>query len=164
MNKALYILAGYDEETEARLEEIQNALYAKGFEGTQTQNIPLHITLASYPSNQEKEAELKERLYNLAKEASSFDVTFNHIGIFGGGKVLFVAPDTNERLLKTRELFGDSYNWTPHTTMLIDEPEFIYKALPVVLEKFSAFAGKITALHLYEFFPARHILTVCFEE
>lgn len=28
----------------------------------------------------------------------SFEVTFNHIGIFGGARVLFVAPDSNDKL------------------------------------------------------------------
>ena len=34
-NKALYVLAGYDDETEKSLAGIQNRLYDLGFEGTQ---------------------------------------------------------------------------------------------------------------------------------
>ena len=164
MEKALYILAGYDELTEIRLQGVQNALYARGFEGTHTKNIPLHITLAFYPSNPLREAELKEMLQKLVKEVSPFDVTFNHIGIFDGGRVLFIAPDCNEKLLKIKELFGSSFNWTPHTTMLMDEQSSILKALPIALQEFSAFKGKVTALHLYEFWPTRHILTVYLEK
>ena len=161
-DKALYVLAGYDEETELHLANIQNKLYEHGFTGTHTKNIPQHITLGSFST--EKEAELKDLLQRLSAEVPSFEVTFNHVGVFGGSKVLFVAPDSNEQLLKLKERFGDSYNWTPHTTMLIDNPEEIYKALPVVMENFSAFQGRITALHLYEFFPTRHIMSVHFEQ
>lgn len=157
-DKSLYVLAGYDECTETHLSEIQNKLYEKGFIGTHTKNIPQHITLGSFPTS--KEEELIRLLRHTAEQTAAFEVTFNHVGIFGGAKVLFIAPDTNSALLKIKELFGDSYNWTPHTTMLIDTPETIYKALPTVMENFASFSGKITSLHLYEFFPARHILTV----
>lgn len=44
-----------------------------------------------------------------------------------------------------------------------DNPDTIYKALPLVMNEFSAFDGKVTSLHLYEFFPTRHILSVDFE-
>lgn len=161
-NKALYVLAGYDETTELHLSSMQNQLYEHGFIGRHTRNLPQHITLGSFPT--EAESQLVESLHTLSTECSSFEVTFNHIGIFGGANVLFVAPDTNEQLLKLKERFGDSYNWTPHTTMLIDNPDEIYKALPVVMRSFSAFKGRITSLHLYEFFPARHILSVDFKD
>ncbi len=160
-NKALYVLAGYDETTELHLASIQNELYKHGFIGRQTKNLPQHITLGSFPT--ETEAQLVDLLRTVSTEYSSFEVTFNHIGIFGGANVLFVAPDTNEQLWKLKERFGDSYNWTPHTTMLIDNPDTIYKALPVIMTSFSAFKGRITSLHLYEFFPTRHILSVDFK-
>ena len=47
--------------------------------------------------------------------------------------------------------------------MLIDEPENIQKAVPLVMKEFSSFNGKVTNLHLYEFWPTRHILTVHLE-
>lgn len=155
-DKALYVLACYDTSTEAHLTAIQNKLYEAGFTGTQTKFMP-HITLGSFPTDEE------DRLIALLRgfpAISPFEVTFNHAGIFGGARVLFLAPDTSEALLKLKENFGSAYNWTPHTTMLIDEPDVIYKALPVVMENFSAFSGKVTSLHLYEFFPERHILSV----
>ncbi len=161
-NKALYVLAGYDETTELHLSSMQNQLYEHGFIGRHTKNLPQHITLGSFST--EEKAQLVDLLRTVSTEYSSFEVTFNHIGIFWGANVLFVAPDTNEQLLKLKERFGDSYNWTPHTTMLIDNPDEIYKALPVVMRSFSAFKGRITSLHLYEFFPARHILSVDFKD
>lgn len=160
-NKALYIMAGYDDKTEKYLANIQNKLYENGFIGTHTKNLPQHITLGSFPID--KEDELKNLLQELSKQINPFEITFNHIGIFGGSNVLFVAPDPNYELIELKERFGDSYNWTPHTTMLIDNPDTIYKALPLVMNEFSAFDGKVTSLHLYEFFPTRHILSVDFE-
>lgn len=157
-DKLLYVLAGYDDATEQHLAGMQNKLYERGFTGTHTKNIPQHITLGAFPT--EKESELTDLLRSLSGQGSSFAVTFNHIGIFGGARVLFVAPDPNVQLLHLKERFGDSCNWTPHTTMLIDAPETIYQALPVVMEDFAAFQGRVTTLHLYEFFPARHILSV----
>lgn len=157
-DKALYVLAGYDDKTEAYLSGIQNKLYSLGFSGFHTKNIPMHITLGSFPCD--KEGELKALVQKTAEEVSAFDVTVNHVGIFGGAQVLFAAPDVSHDMLSLKERFGDSTNWTAHTTFLIDAPEVIYKALPYVMEEFSAFGGKITSLHLYEFFPTRHILTV----
>lgn len=157
-DKALYILAGYDDETEKRLSGIQNKLYEQGFTGTHTKGIPQHITMGSFPTK--KEEALVELLKELSKEVSSFEVTFNHIGIFSGGRVLFIAPDTSAQMLVLKERFGGSDNWTPHTTMLIDAPDVILKAIPAVLGEFSSFRGKVTTLHLYEFWPTRHILSV----
>lgn len=157
-DKALYILAGYDDNTEKYLADIQNRLYEQGFSGTHTKNIPQHITLGSYPVD--KESDLIELLQRIAKTTKTFDVTFNHIGIFGGSKVLFIAPDSGKELLELKEQFGDSLGWTPHTTMLIDEPDVILKALPVVSNEFTSFCGRVTTLHLYEFWPTRHILSV----
>ena len=99
-------------------------------------------------------------LRKIADETRCFDVCFAHIGIFTGGKVLFIAPDKDTALIALKEKFGPSFDWVPHTTMLIDEPENIYKALPMVVKEFSSFHGKVTCLHLYEFWPTRHILTV----
>ena len=125
-NKALYILAGYDDPTERRLAGIQDNLYSQGFIGTHTKNIPQHITLGSFPLDQE--TRLVDLVRKIAKTTAPFTVAFNHIGIFAGGKVLFIAPDISRALLELKERFGPSRGWTPHTTMLIDEPEIILKS------------------------------------
>lgn len=157
-DKFLCVLAGYDEATEARLSALQQRLYDAGFIGTHTKDIPMHVTVGYGDCS--NESEWIEKLRRAAASAQPFDAAFNHIGIFGGGKVLFVAPDASHALLNLKENFGSADNWTPHTTMLIDEPDEIRRALPILLEEFSAFRGQFTQLHLYEFWPARHILTV----
>lgn len=156
--KILCVMAGYDDETEQYLAAIQNKLYKNGFVGTHTKNLPQHITLGIF--SVEKETEIIDLVTRVSKEIKSFDITFNHIGVFEGSNVLFVAPDPNSKLFILKEYFGDSFNWTPHTTMLIDNPEAIYKAVPIVAEDFKAFQGKVRNIHLYEFWPARHILSL----
>jgi 2'-5' RNA ligase len=157
-DKILCVLAGYDEKTEARLAALQNRLYENGFAGTQTRNIPQHITLGTF-SPEEEEA-LLPRMRQAAGECAPFPVTFNHAGVFGGARVLFIAPDISHELLRLKEHFGPACGWTAHTTMLIDEPQTIYQALPLVMEGFSAFAGEVSSLHLFEFLPTRHILSL----
>ena len=157
-NKFLCLMAGYDDHTEHYLAGIQKKLYAVGLTGQHTKNIPQHITLQTYPT--EQEGEVVQRLQKIAAETECFDVCFSHIGIFTGGKVLFIAPDKDTDLIALKERFGPSFDWTPHTTMLIDEPENIQKALPLVMQAIASFNGKGTRLHLYEFRPSRHILTV----
>ena len=157
-NKFLCLMAGYDDDTEKHLAGIQKKLYAAGFTGQHTKDIPQHITLQTYPCGQE--AEVADMVRRIAAETDTFDVCFSHIGIFTGGKVLFIAPDKDTDLIALKEKFGPSFDWTPHATMLIDEPENIQKALPMVVGEFSSFWGKVKRLHLYEFWPTRHILTV----
>lgn len=156
-DKILCVLAGYDLQTEKYLASIQQTLYDAGFVGTQTKDIFMHITLGTFsPSDEEM---LIERM-KVAAESTSFELTFNHIGIFGGSKVLFVAPDPNRELFSLKEHFGFYDNWTPHTTLLIDEPETIFRAAPTVAEQFHAFLGRVTSLHLYEFWPTRQIFSI----
>ena len=157
-DKALYILAGFDSNAESYLSSMQNALYEKGFSGKHTKNIPMHITLDSFPV--EMEGELIERLQAISGETKEFDLSFSHVGIFAGARVLFVASDINKELLELKGIFGKTEGWVPHTTMIIDEPEVIMRAAPIILDGFSPFLGKVTTLHLYEFWPTRHILSV----
>ncbi len=156
--KYLCIMAGYDDETSTKLEAFRQQVINAGFLGTQTTGIPHHITLGTFPVD--KECELIAQIQEIAAAADAFPVTFNHIGIFQGSKVLFIQPDSSHELLTLQSSFGTNYGWTPHTTMLIDEPENVVKAVPALLRNFSAFGGKVTQLHLYEFWPTRHILTV----
>ena len=156
--KTLYVLAGFDPAAELHLTEIQSKLYEQGFTGTHTKNIPQHFTLASFPTDQE--TELISLLRKVSAETAPFEITFNHIGIFEGERVLFLSPAFSTRLLNLKNQFGDDPNWTPHATMLIDTPQQISKAVPILMDRFASFTGTITTLHLYEFFPTRHILSV----
>ena len=162
-NKALYILAGYDDRTEKNLSGIQKKLYDQGFSGLQTRDIPMHFTLGSYPVEQEDE--LKARLARIAETHKAFDTSFNHVGLFRlpQNNVLFIAPEISREMLALKDEFRDSrdqFYWSPHTTMLIDKPAVIQEATQSVLKEFASFSGKVASLHLYEFWPTRHILSV----
>ncbi len=155
-DKMLCVLAGYDDQTSQRLDKLKECL--KDFETQKTKGLPHHITLCSAPT--EREAEIKRAMIAAAKNIKAFPITFNHIGIFGGAKVLFISPDVSFSLLKLKERFGDSWNWTAHTTMLISEPAMIIKASSVLSKTFNAFVGKVDRLYLYEFFPVRQICSI----
>lgn len=160
--KFLCVMAGYDNDTENYLVSMQNKLYENGYVGTHTKDLPQHITLGIIDSALEEN--MIQLVKKVAEETKPFAVTFNHIGIFGGSKVLFITPDTNKELLILKENFGGSYNWTPHTTMLIDEPKTVFSALPIIAEEFKAFQGKVENIHLYEFWPTRHIMSLDFSK
>jgi hypothetical protein len=55
MDKRLYVLAGYDQETEARLSALRQHLLDAGLIGTQTPDLPQHITLGSFDVSMEEE-------------------------------------------------------------------------------------------------------------
>jgi len=158
-SKALYLLAQFDAETERRLSSYYEFLQEHGFEGRQTKGIPYHFTLGSY--GVEYEEQLIEQLHTTCLETASFDIRLGHIGLFGLN-VLFIEPNMNFELLNLqRSFFNDcgkgDHLWTAHATLLIDEPDTILKALPMVAEKFEPFCAKIESIGLYEFFPARLI-------
>lgn len=165
--KALYVLAGYDDDTEKLLSEIQNKLYEQGFSGIQTKGIPMHFTMGSY--NTSREEELRKRIRIIADTHKPFRVEFNHVGLFRlpENDVLFVAPEVSREMLLLKDEFMDSedeFGWSAHTTMLIDKREVIEKATQIVLDELPIPSGTVTSLHLFEFWPARHIMSVQFNE
>ena len=162
-DKILCVLAGYDDRTEERLSGIQNKLYAQGFSGVQTKDIPMHFTLGTYDTSQENE--LRERLGKIAGTHRAFAAEFNHTGLFRlpANDVLFIAPEVSKDMLYLKDEFMDSkdkYSWSPHTTMLIDKPDVIGRATQAVLGEMPVPTGMVTTLYLYEFWPARLIASV----
>lgn len=158
MDKLLYAIARFDSATETKLKEAYNTLKRTGFNGKQTLNIPYHITLASF--DPARESEIQQRLENVSAAAKRFRLKFNHFGLFGLN-VLFYAPDVNAQLLELyRIVSGDedySNDWTAHTTVLIDEPETVLRALPIVSRHLNCFEAQVENISLYEFWPTRMI-------
>lgn len=158
-DKFLCVMAQFDKETEEKLGRIYKELLEAGFVGNQTPNLPYHITLGTFEL--EKENELKELLKKVASNTSKIQVSFNHIGLFGM-EVLFAAPSVSHELLNLQENFNSGYandlNWAPHATIIIDKPEVIQKAIPIVAQNFSSFSGYIESISLYEFWPTRFIV------
>lgn len=158
----LTLMAEYDAAAQLRLDGWYNALQNAGFTGTQTQNLTHHISLATFPV--EEEATAIALTKQVAAAYAPVDVHVSHIGLFSGGRVLFAAPDVNPALTALQRACGGGlvggHPWTPHTTMLIDTPEQVCAALPTLVEQFEPFLGRITHLHLCAFWPKREILRV----
>lgn len=157
-NKQLFIMAGFDPETEQRLKDWETRLERCGRPGQQTKNIPHHITLGMYPPAMEEQ--VKEMVLQAASETAPFPVSFQHLGIFGGGRVLFAAPCVDRALLNLKERFGSGTGWTAHATLLIDEPENILSAVAPAVGMFEEFEGRIESIFVHEFFPSRFVLSL----
>ena len=159
----LTLMADYDMVSQFRMDGWYNALQHAGFTGTQTPGLNHHISLATFPLEQEEEAiALTQRI---AAEFAPVDVHISHVGLFAGGRVLFAAPEMNPALAALqKECSGgrllNMHPFTPHTTMLIDTPETICRALPVLMEKFEPCRARLTRLHLCAFWPTREIINV----
>jgi len=156
-DKALYLLAQFDNETQNILAGYYDILRQNGFEGNQTKNIPYHFTLGRHGSDCEKQ--LISKLMEVCSETACIDINLGHIGLFGL-KVLFIGPNMNFELLKLHHSFfpnegNGCHAWSAHATLLMDEPETILKALPIIADNFKPIKARIESVGLYEFFPAR---------
>lgn len=161
--KILDLMAVLDDESQERLGKWYENLVEKGFVGQQTKDIPYHVSLAIFDPSKEKDivAEMEE----LSENFETIPVHISHIGIFAGCRVLYSAPDMNPAdLLSLRKAVktetNEQYPWTPHVTVLLDEPDIICEAIPLFIKDFEPFMAHITKLSLCEFWPTREILTV----
>ena len=155
----LTLMADLDPETQRRMDDWYQALRRAGFTGTQTPGLPYHISLAVFSLTEEQRAIAVLR--DAAARFAPFPLHISHIGIFAPGKVLFGAPERSAQLDALHDAcdFSPSSQrpWTPHATLLIDEPETVCAALPVLLRDFRPFTATVTRLHLCAFWPAREI-------
>ena len=159
-DRCLYLLAQFDKTTQEILAEYYDILERNGFIGSQTKNIPYHITLGKKEVEYEKQ--IISDLSIICANTDHIDIHLSHVGLFDLS-VLFIAPDMNFELLTLQQkLFPHcghgTYHWTAHVTLLIDEPEVILEALPVVSANFKPFKARIESIGLYEFFPKRFIM------
>ena len=155
----LCLMADLDEESQVRMAEWYAALREAGFTGRQTPGLPYHISLSTFPLCEEREA--VRRMNTACARFPAFPVHISHIGLFAGGQVLFGAPERNRALDELRGVCeptpDPSRPWTPHATILIDEPETVCAALPVLVRVFRPFVGTVARLHLCAFWPTREI-------
>ncbi len=162
----LCLMADLDEGVQKNMSEWYAEIKKEGFTGTQTPNLPYHISLATYPL--EMEEEVLEKVRKVAAEFSQVEVDLSHIGMFAGGSVLFAAPDRNPQLDKLQEAcqlgVPQQYGFTPHATILIDDPEVVQAALPTFVKCFRPMTGRITRLHLCAFWPTREIAALELKE
>ena len=156
----LTLMADLDPESQERMEGWYRALQAAGFTGTQTKGLPYHISLATFPPD--REAAAAEKAKKAALAFAPVPVHISHMGMFAGGSILFGGPEKDTGLAALREACKpetpEKFPWTPHVTILIDQPETVHAALPVFVKQFVPFTGTITRLHLCAFWPTREIV------
>ena len=86
----LTLMADLDENTQNTMSEWYNTLKNAGFIGIQTQGLPFHISLATFPLEQEQKAiELTKKT---AGEFSPIQVHISHIGILLQGRYCLEDP------------------------------------------------------------------------
>ncbi len=157
--KMIVLMADLDRASQERMAGWYGELRQAGFTGTQTPGLPYHISLAVFAPEEEDAALALTR--KAAAEFAPFPVHISHVGIFSPGRVLFGAPENNASLTALHDACEPKPDpekpWTPHATVLIDEPETVCAAVPVLLRSFSPFVGTVDALHLCAFWPTREI-------
>ena len=155
----LTLMADLDDKAQERMSGWYDSLREAGFTGIQTPGLPYHISLSTFPLEQEKEA--AEIARKAAAEFAPVPVHLSHIGMFSGGKVLFAGPEKNAELAALQEACRSDapqqYPWPPHATVLIDEPETVHAALPIFVKSFVPFMARVVRLHLCAFWPTREI-------
>ena len=155
----LTLMADLDDEAQERMSGWYDSLREAGFTGIQTPGLPYHISLSTFPLEQEKEA--AEIARKAAAEFAPVPVHLSHIGMFSGGKVLFAGPEKSAEMAALQEACRSNapqqYPWTPHATVLMDEPETVHAALPVFVKSFVPVMARIVRLHLCAFWPTREI-------
>ena len=160
--KRIYLIAQLDKASNERLSAIYDRLIAVGLIGEQTKGIPYHITLGSFDLSEQ--ARVIERTQDLCRKTKTFAINLSHIAMFGL-KVLFIAPAVNIELLKLHsELIPDQtvsgyHHWVAHTTLLIDSPDSIKTAIPIVAQAFTPFEATVQSVGVLKFPPARLITT-----
>ena len=162
----LTLLAELDDDSQKLMAGWYRELQAAGFTGVQTPDLPFHISIATFSLDQEKEA--VREVQRLGETFSAIPVQISHIGLFAGGRVLFGAPDRTPELTALRDAVGidktDMFPWTPHVTILIDEPEVVSDALRTWIRSFTPFSTRITGLRLCAFWPTREVTRVLLPE
>ena len=155
----LTIMAEYCEADQQRISVWYDALQQAGFTGNQTPGLRHHISLATYPVDQEAQA--IRVIKQAAARFAPVDVAIRHIGVLPGGQTLVAAPDMSQPLTALQQACGDGmvhgFPWLPHTTLLIDDPETIASALPTLMAHFAPIPAKIDRLRLCAFWPTREI-------
>ena len=159
MEKFLTVFAVFDDETQNKLKSLQNEVLKLGFVGTQTMDIPFHISLGSFPV--EKEEELKEKIMQICKQEKAFDISLKSVNDFNN-RVLFVEPETSAKLQNLHKIFdnnyADGFPWHAHATIFCDSEENVLKAKKELKQIFTPMNAKIVGVQMGEFFPTKMII------
>lgn len=157
-NKFLTVYAVFDETTQAKLSCWQNKILQSGLIGSQSMDIPFHISLGSFPVDQKEE--LLKQIICVGRTYSSFSLQLQAVKTFGN-KVLYLEPDESNDIAQLHTLFDGNYAdglpFVPHTTLFIGADDRTLHAKEILLSCFEPISVQITELHLSEFFPTKFI-------
>lgn len=157
-NKFLTVFAVFDEATQKKLKSFQDSVLGLGCPGTQTMDIPFHISLGSFKV--EDERELKARIKSACSHQRAFEIRLQKVGHFSN-RVLFIEPEENAPLRRLHDLFdgnfADGFPWHAHATIFCGEEAQVIKAKSRLDDIFVPIQGKITGIQMGEFFPTRMI-------
>ncbi len=152
-------MAVLDEKTQNILSNIQKEIISVLPNGTQTMNIPFHITLGSYPP--EMEEDVVEMVRAAVRSTSSFPIQLLGYGDFGN-MVLYAEPSIPAELVALRKRFecdyAESYPWIPHTTLFCGDCESVNLARTLLPKIDNPIRAEIVGIELGEFFPTRMIM------
>lgn len=155
--KFLTVYAVLDEATQQELTQLQNQILKKYPKGTQTMEIPFHISLGSFPVSLKEE--LVQRIVNCTKEMTPFSLDLQSVGHFNN-KVIFIEPKINEALVNLHQQFdgnfADGFSWHPHITLYIGMEEDGKEILSQLV--FKQKTAQIVAIELGKFFPTEIII------
>ena len=158
-NKFLTVFAVFDSMTQRKLKILQDEIISLGYSGTQTMDIPFHISLGSF--NVECEQELKAKIKEVCSQKYEFEINLTKVNHFGN-KVLFIEPENNLKLIELHSLFdgnyADGFPWHAHTTIFCGEEKQVITAKECLNNIFQPINAKITGIQMGEFFPTRMII------
>jgi len=157
----IVLMADLDDKSQEMLNNLYDTLLERDFKGQQTKGLPYHISIATF--SLDKEREVIGLTKDICNKTSSFNIDVTGIKTFPGESILYASIANSEELLELRNKITietkEDYSWTPHITLLIDEPKIVEKALPIVQKSFRPFKANVTKLHLCAFWPTREILS-----
>ncbi len=160
MKKFLTVFAVFDEETQKLLKGYQDRVLSLGYKGTQTMDIPFHISLGTYPVDEEEK--LKKKICEVSKLNRGFEIKLFKVNRFSY-KVLFVEPEFSVGLKNLHSIFdgnvfNDEFDWHPHTTIFMGEEKQVKEAEQCLTQIFRPITAKLVGIQMGEFFPTRMII------
>ena len=158
-DKFLTVFAVFDSMTQHKLKTLQDEVISLGYLGTQTMDIPFHISLGSFKV--EYEQELKAKIKEICSQKCEFEINLNKVNHFEN-RVLFIEPEVNLMLNELHRLFdgnfADGFPWHAHTTIFCGIEEQVIKAQERLNNIFKPVRAKITGIQMGEFFPTKMII------
>ncbi|MDE6659498.1 MAG: hypothetical protein K2K01_05240 [Eubacterium sp.] len=162
-DKFLTVFAVLDDVAQRELKTLQDRVLSLGYSGTQTMDIPFHISLGSFKV--EDERELKVKIKEVCSQKYEFEINLNKVNHFNN-RVLFIEPEENIKLNCLHDLFdsnfADGFPWHAHVTIFCGSENQVMETKKCLNDIFKPIKAKITGIQMGEFFPTRMIIKESF--